>query len=124
MVGTGFLIAGDLVLTVAHNIYSRSRGECFKDLVFYPGVSGELANILPIKIVGFRYPKQYEACLSKDTLDYDYALLKLERRVERPAFIQLGLDYAEQEEEILLSGYPGHSCNEDLAPQSFLWKAG
>ena len=124
MVGTGFLIAGDLVLTVAHNIYSRKRGECFKDLVFYPGVSGELTNVLPIKVVDYRYPKQFESCLSQETIDHDYALLKLERRVERPSYIQLGLSYAKQEEKVLLSGYPGHSCNEDLAPQSFLWKGG
>ena len=89
MVGTGFLIAGDLVLTVAHNIYSRQRGECFKDLVFYPGVSGELTNVHPIKVVDYRYPKQFESCLSQETIDHDYALLKLERRVERPSYIQL-----------------------------------
>jgi V8-like Glu-specific endopeptidase len=39
LVGTAFLIASDLVLTVAHNIYCREEGQDFTDLKFYPGVS-------------------------------------------------------------------------------------
>ena len=40
-VGTGFLLASNIVLTVAHNIYSRKKKCYFKGLVFYPGVSGD-----------------------------------------------------------------------------------
>jgi V8-like Glu-specific endopeptidase len=124
MTGTGFLIAGDLVLTVAHNVYSRSNRERFQRLVFYPGVSGELANSAPFRVIDVRYSKQFETCPGKDTLDHDYALLKLERRVARPAYIKLGLEYIEQKEEVCLSGYPGNACNEDVAIQSYLWKGG
>jgi V8-like Glu-specific endopeptidase len=42
VVGTGFLIGSDLVLTVAHNIYSKLNKVNFQNLVFYPGVSGSL----------------------------------------------------------------------------------
>jgi V8-like Glu-specific endopeptidase len=38
--GTGFLIAPDLVLTVAHNVYSQSYRKEYTDFLFYPGVSG------------------------------------------------------------------------------------
>jgi V8-like Glu-specific endopeptidase len=38
--GTGFLIASDLVLTVAHNVYSREEKAQNVNIIFYPGVSG------------------------------------------------------------------------------------
>jgi V8-like Glu-specific endopeptidase len=39
IIGTAFLIASDLVLTVAHNIYCREKEQDFTDFTFYPGVS-------------------------------------------------------------------------------------
>lgn len=97
MNGTGFLIASNLVLTVAHNVYYREKENKgrFKDLVFYPGVSGNLKNknVDACKIVDVRYPKEYESCKPEEFKKYDYALLKLDRSVYRPAYIQLGLDY-------------------------------
>jgi V8-like Glu-specific endopeptidase len=59
MTATGFLIGSDLVLTVAHNIYSRSNKKRFDNLLFYPGVSGDLANLTPLKVVDVRYPREY-----------------------------------------------------------------
>ena len=41
IVGTGFLIASDLVLTAAHNVVSQ-QGAKYADIRFYPGVSGPL----------------------------------------------------------------------------------
>lgn len=57
--GTGFLIASDLVLTVAHNVYSKNGKVNFAHLVFYPGVSGQLKDSTGYKVVDFRYPKEY-----------------------------------------------------------------
>lgn len=55
-------------------------------------------------------------------LKYDYALLKLDGRVARQAYIRLGLNYIKQEEQVGLSGYPGAFCSDEAAMQSFLWK--
>jgi V8-like Glu-specific endopeptidase len=44
MIGTGFLIASDLVFTVAHNIFSKMKRVENGNLVFYPGVSGNLSS--------------------------------------------------------------------------------
>jgi hypothetical protein len=55
-------------------------------------------------------------------LKYDYALLKLDHRVVRPAYIKLGLDYFQQVEEIRLLAHPGKACNEEIALQSFFKK--
>jgi V8-like Glu-specific endopeptidase len=57
MVGTGFLIASDLVLTVAHNIYSKWEKAEHKNLVFYPGVSGDLYKSNAYKVACYRYPE-------------------------------------------------------------------
>jgi V8-like Glu-specific endopeptidase len=52
--GTGFLISSDLVLTVAHNIYSRKQGVRHTQILFFPGVSGSLPAAFKVKDV--RYP--------------------------------------------------------------------
>ena len=41
----------------------------------------------------------------------------------RRAYIQLGLEYIKQEEQVGLTGYPGAFCSDEAATQSFLWKA-
>ena len=57
--GTGFLISGDLVLTSAHNVYSKMTGHTYRNLVFYPGVSGPLQNATGYKVVDFRFPHEH-----------------------------------------------------------------
>jgi V8-like Glu-specific endopeptidase len=41
MMGTGFLIASDLVLTAAQNIYSQEEKGAHNNITFYPGISGK-----------------------------------------------------------------------------------
>jgi V8-like Glu-specific endopeptidase len=119
--GTGFLIASDLVLTVAHSIYSRKLGERYREFLFYPGVSGDLP--IAVRVKDIRYPKEFESCLSAEQLQYDYALLKLEGKVMRSSYIELGVGYVNQQEPLGLVGYPGVFCNADSAVQRSLWKA-
>jgi V8-like Glu-specific endopeptidase len=40
--GTATLISPNLVLTSAHNIYNKEKGEVYYDLRFYPGQCGVL----------------------------------------------------------------------------------
>jgi V8-like Glu-specific endopeptidase len=108
--GTAFLIASDLVLTVAHNIYSKDYGVQYKDFVFHPGVSGELSQANAFKVKGIRYPEEYQACRLEDSLRYDYALLKLDRKIIKEQYIELGLDYIQDQKKFGLYGYRD-SCN-------------
>jgi hypothetical protein len=91
MIGTAFLISADLAVTAAplQEYFKR-----FHSVIFYPGVSGELKGAEQFEVVDSRLPKKFTAC---DELENDYALLKLNRIVERPAYIQLGLEYVQQE---------------------------
>jgi V8-like Glu-specific endopeptidase len=57
--GTGFLIAADLVLTVAHNAYNRDDGTINRDFAFYPGASGELTPATAYKVSSMRFPDEY-----------------------------------------------------------------
>jgi V8-like Glu-specific endopeptidase len=66
VVGTGFLIGSDLVLTVAHNLSSKCDKVEFQNLVFYPGVSGSLLPENAYKVASHRYPHQYAAAASKE----------------------------------------------------------
>jgi V8-like Glu-specific endopeptidase len=91
--GTGFLIASDLVLTVAHNVYSREDRTRSVNMVFCPGVSGEITPDNTYKVINMRFPDGYRTCPGKETINYDYALLKLDRKVVRQQYIELGLNY-------------------------------
>jgi hypothetical protein len=90
-------------------------------MLFYPGISGGLPST-GLKVIDARYPAEFESCLSADQLDYDYALLKLEDKVIRKSYIELGIDYVHQDEPVGLIGYPGSFSNNDVAIQRSLWK--
>jgi V8-like Glu-specific endopeptidase len=53
IIGTGFLIAADLVLTVKHNVYSQQDKKESKEMVFYPGVSHAFEKE-ELGIIGYR----------------------------------------------------------------------
>jgi V8-like Glu-specific endopeptidase len=76
-VGTGFLIASNLVLTVAHNIYQRSiKDDLPKEtLEFFVGVSGDLPE-KGQKVADYRYPQEFRKLAASD-VTHDYALLYL-----------------------------------------------
>jgi V8-like Glu-specific endopeptidase len=117
--GTGFLIAPDLVLTSAHNVYSRLALREYTDLKFHPGVSGQIPKSAIYNVVAVRYPQLWRTA-EKDMPEHDYALLKLDRKVPREAYIPLGLDYIQQEEPIGIFGYT--KCSPTMAMQDGLWK--
>ena len=74
--GTGTLVASDLVLTAAHNLYSYQTGEFNFRFQFYPGLYGDLKD--PYEVEDFFFPGKYilNPCVSND-----YALLKLKKPV-------------------------------------------
>lgn len=53
--GTGFLVAPNLVLTVAHNVYDKIGKKEYLDIQFYPSLYGRLNN--PIKVTAYRIPE-------------------------------------------------------------------
>jgi hypothetical protein len=65
--------------------------------VFYPGVSGRINKENGYKVVAIRFPDLYRTCSGKETLKYDYALLKLDRKVPRSKYIELGLGYVQNQ---------------------------
>ena len=123
LIGTGFLLASNLVLTVAHNLYSRKSKSYLTNLVFYPGVSSEHNQKNGLKAIEWRLPQEYISSEGQDPIKYDYALLKLEGHVEGGEFLELGVSYKKVEEDIGIIGYRGPSCSINYAQQSCLWKS-
>ena len=92
--GTGFLIASDLILTVANNVYDRKADDCnFKngEVHIYPGVSGPLSK--PFKVLDYRFPEAFKTCSEKEKRKYDYALLKIDGKIERSKYFSLGVNF-------------------------------
>lgn len=60
----------------------------------------------PIKVVDFRFHDNFKTAAEKDHKDFDYALLKLEKKVSRAEYLTLELDYQLDNQDILqLYGY-------------------
>lgn len=71
------MIAPNLVLTVAHNIFIRDRKLEVEAIKFYPGLNGEVKAMYEAE--GFRYLPIFKNPKSKNK--YDFALIKLKERV-------------------------------------------
>ena len=85
--GTGFLVAPNLVMTVAHCVFDKIKKKEYLEIKFYPALYGRLAN--PIKVIEYRIPEEFRnlsaAIIEKrGGVKYDYALLKLEKEVQIP----------------------------------------
>ena len=92
--GTGFLIASDLILTLAHNLYDKKTGDCYinnGEVHIYPGVSGPLSK--PFKVLDYRFPEAFMTCSEKEKRKYDYALLKIDGKIERSKYFSLGVNF-------------------------------
>ena len=107
ILGTGFLLASNLVVTVAHNLYSRESKGYLKNLVFYPGVSGEHNQKNGLKIIDWRLPQEYISAEGLDPIKYDYALLKLKEPIEikDSLYPVLVPDFTELEMVVTVCGY-------------------
>ena len=93
--GTGFLIASDLILTLAHNLYDRKADDYYfknGEAHIYPGVSGPLSK--PFKVLDYRFPEEFKTCSAKDKRKYDYALLKIEGKIELGKYFSLGVNFS------------------------------
>ena len=94
--GTGFLIASDLILTLAHNLYDRKADDYYfknGEVHIYPGVSGPLSK--PFKVLDYRFPEEFKTCIGgKETRKYDYALLKIDGKIDLGKYFSLGVNFA------------------------------
>lgn len=93
----------------------------YTDILFYPGVSGDHTRKDSYRVIDKRFPQEYKE-EGKKLIDYDYALLKLDRHVEGNEFIELGVNYINQKEKIGIIGYRGPSVSLNYAKQSSIWE--
>ena len=89
--GTGFLVSNDLILTVAHNFFDTAGIRIKKESIsIYPGAFGELKDAYTVEKVYI--PEEYYAA-NKKSYKFDYALIKLDKKVEMGDFLTLSYSF-------------------------------
>lgn len=58
--GTGCLIAPNIVLTCAHNVYDRSSKEEAIHLQFTPGLNGKIGTVAGSNVTKVQFPKEFK----------------------------------------------------------------
>jgi hypothetical protein len=83
----------------------------FTNIRFFPGVNGQLLHnkvetAESIKVVDYKFHESFKTALDEDHKQYDYALLKLERKVNLPEYLTLEIDYKlNKQEPVQIYGY-------------------
>ena len=108
--GTGVLIGKNLVLTCAHNLYSREYQEECTFVKFIPAMNGDFAPFGKYDVFKWYFPKEYIEKPEKHIGDEDYALLILKKPIGNHLG-HFGLSDMQDEERIRstkmnLFGYP------------------
>jgi hypothetical protein len=80
-------------------------------MLFYPGLSGKFTKATSYRVQDMRYRPNFRGSIGLDALRYDYALLKLEQKVPSSSYIELGVDYAFEDEPLGIIGYRGPACS-------------
>ena len=75
------MIAPTIVLTCAHNVYSRPTNQKTTDLKFTPGINGNKGS-RSVKVKKSHFPVEYQTLVDRYS-EYDFAVLELEGELEK-----------------------------------------
>jgi V8-like Glu-specific endopeptidase len=85
--GTAFLLSSDLLLTAAHNVYSRKSKKPYRRLKFYLSTKG--VGDHHYEVEAFKFLDEYRNATNSDSYKYDYAVLKLKSGVGYQQYMPL-----------------------------------
>lgn len=106
---SGVMIGPDLVLTVAHNVYSRSNQEWASKVLVTPMKNGEEAPYGIYTSTQFYINSQYPGSSGPLRRQTDIAILKLENPVaEGVGYLPVSTELSENE-RVQVAGYPADS---------------
>jgi V8-like Glu-specific endopeptidase len=120
--GTGTLIATNLVITAAHNIYhrdSKTTAEPQNVVFWLPSINEN------IKVLGIYFPEQYKDYGENDSTFYDYAIIVIEKNNKIMPDVPLeigwnhkfGKDKDGKDELLYISGYPDYDTSKQYLDQ-------
>jgi V8-like Glu-specific endopeptidase len=110
--GSGLLIEPDVVLTAAHNIKCKIKGE-FREVdqvEFFLGYD-ELKNRKLSEVLYWRMPKEW---MNSRRKDYDYALLFLKEKLDAPKIVLTTYNFSEHGRHLQVPGYPSSIIKKDF----------
>ena len=93
MIGSGFLIGEDVVLTAAHNLWSRREQREHFNLKFFPNPYRESSE--HIEVERYCMPDSFKRVVEGDRwhTNNDFALLKLKKKVVLDQYFTLCTDF-------------------------------
>lgn len=125
-VGTGFIVAPNVIATAAHCVYDRRTGMFVNNLKIeirggvYPNASGEVPKF---QVIEAHIPVNY---YSNADNNYEYALLYVEEDLSEYGIFDLGLpsdEFMDSNTIVTTSGYPGETSSDKNANCMTLYKS-
>jgi V8-like Glu-specific endopeptidase len=84
-IGSATIISKDLILTAAHNIYDKDRNLEYTQFKFYLAPNQTIDTTTDYyDILDWRYMPEFKSSSKGNRLQYDYALMRLKIKIERP----------------------------------------
>lgn len=109
--GTGVLIAPNLVLTVAHNVFLRSSGEWANKIVVTPAKDGDVAPYGSYTAQHYYMFRNYPTARGIERRENDVAIIKLDTPVPTEVgYLPLATDVSETE-ILQVLGYPADTAS-------------
>lgn len=111
-VGSGTMIAPDLVLTAGHNVYDINKDRWASKVQVVPAQNGNSAPYGTYTASNYFILRDYKTVSSANQFQYDVAVIKLSRKVSGVGYLPISKG-GHVGQRVQVPGYPSYSSSKD-----------